>query len=197
MNIWKIEETLSETLTEIELNGGELTPELEKSLDIGRENLAEKLYQLDKMNKIAVADLDAIAKEMNRLNELATVRANFIQNLEKVVTHVVEKFGVKDEKSKAKHLPVFIPFDLGEVRLTKTESVEINALDNLSELDPYLNASVTINNLKRDSLKETLKLYPNAKSKIEYSKTQIKEALEKGVELKHARIITNSKLKWK
>jgi hypothetical protein len=200
IQIWNIEQHLQEVFNEIEENEGDLTPELEEKLMITRENMSDKLYQIDKMRKIASKDLDMIKDEQLRLAEMVDKRIRFIENIDTIITTTVERFGGTDEKSKAKHKPKVIPFDLGEAKVSYTEAVELDEFDKdycPEELEDYATGTVTIKNRTVSQAKVLQNKYDECEIKINISKSDVKKAIENGEEFESARIKINKKIAWK
>jgi hypothetical protein len=200
LQIWNIEQPLQEVFNEIEENEGDLTPELEEKLMITRENMSDKLYQIDKMRKIASKDLDMIKDEQLRLAEMVDKRIRFIENIDTIITTTVERFGGTDEKSKAKHKPKVIPFDLGEAKVSYTEAVELDEFDKdycPEKLEDYATGTVTIKNRTVSQPKVLQNKYDECEIKINISKSDVKKAIENGEEFESARIKVNKKIAWK
>jgi recombinational DNA repair ATPase RecF len=200
LQIWNIEQPLQEVFNEIEENEGDLTPELEEKLMITRENMSDKLYQIDKMRKIASKDLDMIKDEQLRLAEMVDKRIRFIENIDTIITTTVERFGGTDEKSKAKHKPKVISFDLGEAKVSYSEAVELDEFDKdycPEELEDYAIGTVTIKNRTVSQAKVLQNKYDECEIKISISKSDVKKAIENGEEFESARIKVNKKIAWK
>jgi hypothetical protein len=200
--LWKINQNLIEVFDEIYENEGELTPELEQKLNITRENTSDIFYQVDKMYKIASSECTIIEDEVKRLNAMLLQRAKFMDMIDKTIHPIVERFGVEDEKSKAKNKPKFIPFDLGKAVVSYTQAVDIDDFDIDTipeELEHYAKVSVTIKGLPLDEAEELISEFDknNVSTKVSISKDRIKEAIEEGCEFMFANIKINSNLKWK
>lgn len=195
INIYNVEQSLYNTLLEIQEAEGELTPELEQSLDINRENLVNKIADINKMRKTSEFKMREINEEINRLGFLYKKIENFTNNIDKVISKTVATFGEEVSTSKAKNKPLKIEYPLGEVVLSFTESVQVpDTLD--YELDHYANFDVTVKGLSSFELSLFKEKYPNAKEKLSYDKKSIKEAIIAGSEFENASIQINQNLKW-
>ena len=201
--LWKINKELIEVFDEICENEGELTPELETRLGITRENTSKIFYEVDKMSKLAKSESFVIEEEMKRLNTMLLQRTKFITMVDKTILPIVEKFGVIDEKSKAKHKPKIIPFELGKAVVSYREAVDVDDVDEIcdipKELEHYAKIAVTVKNLNVEEAKELISEFDkeNISTKISLSKKDIKEAIDEGSKFLFASIKINSGLSWK
>lgn len=99
VSLYQIESEYQEIADELMENGGELTPELELSLAINKEQLQVKSAGYAFVIKDKDAEIEAIDKEIERLNKLKTVRENAKQRLKDAIKNAMVLYGVEKIES--------------------------------------------------------------------------------------------------
>jgi len=100
-----------------ELAEGELTPELEKQLEITESNLQEKAINYGYVIKNFESEVDIIDEEIKRLNALKKARINAVDKLRNNISDAMQLFGITEVKA-----PTF------KMNFRKSESVEVSDL---------------------------------------------------------------------
>ena len=121
MNIWQIQQDLLDIFNELEENGGELTPELEKKLTVTQEDFKNKVKSYGEVIKSLKGEIDTIDKETARLKELKDAKNRVIERLSKVIAQAITKFG-DETKSGGK----FLDYGTGKISVRNSEKVEID-----------------------------------------------------------------------
>ena len=121
MNIYNIEQELIAIFDEIEENGGEITPELEKELAIKQDEFKEKVENYTKVIKLLEQDINSRKEEKKRLTDLATSKQKIIDRLTKVIIEAVNNFG-ETRKTGVKYLD----YGTGSVSIRTTKSVYVD-----------------------------------------------------------------------
>lgn len=121
MNIWAIKQNLLSIFEEIEDNGGELTPDLEKELTITQEVFANKVKDYTCVIKSLTSDLDDIKLEQKRLKELYENKEKTIAKLKEIIIDAIEQFG-DTNKSGVK----YVDYGTGKVSVRKSTAVEVD-----------------------------------------------------------------------
>ena len=120
-NIYQISQELLSIFDELEENGGELTPELEESLNITREEFKDKIKSYSNVVKMLENDIVDIKSEKARLNDLQKSKEKTIDRLKTILVEAIEMFG-DTSKTGGK----FVDYGTGKVTIRTTEAVEIN-----------------------------------------------------------------------
>lgn len=120
MNIFEIDQELRDIVSEIEDNGGEITPELEKQLAISQKDFSEKVKSYCNVVKNIESDLDAIDKEVARLQSLKKSKQKTIERIEKVIKWAVETYGEVNKSGNR-----YFDYGTGKVNLRRTQKVEL------------------------------------------------------------------------
>ena len=121
MNIYNIQQELLSIFNELEENGGELTPELEKALEISQEDFKDKIKSFTNVIKLNNNDIDAIDSEILRLTMLKKHKQSIIERVTKIIIDAVELFG-DTSKAGAK----FVDYGDGKVSIRKSDKVEVD-----------------------------------------------------------------------
>ena len=121
MNIFNIQQDLLSLFAEIEDNEGELTPELEKQLEIVQGNFTTKVKAYTDAIKSLDNDLKAIKEEQDRLKQLADRKKKTSDKLKEIIINAVDMFG-----DVSKTGTKFIDYGTGKVSIRKSEIVDIN-----------------------------------------------------------------------
>lgn len=119
-NIFNIKQELLAIFEELEENGGELTPELEKQLNITQEEFRNKIKSYSNVVKMLENDIIDIKSEKARLNDLQKSKEKTIERLKKIMIDAVELFG-DTTKSGSKYLD----YGTGKVSIRNTQVVEV------------------------------------------------------------------------
>lgn len=119
-NIFNIKQELLSIFDELEENGGELTPELEKQLNITQEEFKDKIKSYSNAVKMLENDIVDIKAEKARLNDLQKSKEKTIERLKKIMIDAVELFG-DTTKSGSKYLD----YGTGKVSIRNTQVVEV------------------------------------------------------------------------
>ncbi|MBO7692988.1 MAG: siphovirus Gp157 family protein [Acholeplasmatales bacterium] len=121
MNIYQIQQSLISIFDEIEENGGELTPELERLLQITEADFKDKVKSYAEVIKLLESDIDAIKQEQKRLKDLADRKQKVIENLNNILISAIEQFG-DIKKTGVKYLD----YGTGIVSIRQTKAVSVN-----------------------------------------------------------------------
>lgn len=97
----------------MQLTDGELTPELEKALEITEQNLHDKAINYGYVIKTLESEVDIVDAEIKRLQELKRSRLNAVEKLKTNITEAMELFGISEVKA-----PTF------KLSFRKSESIE-------------------------------------------------------------------------
>jgi hypothetical protein len=119
-NIFNIQSDYLKIVDELEQNGGELTPELEKALLINQEERDAKMIAYVHVIKQYQADNSLIKDEIVRLREKMESNDKVVTRLKKVLMEAMERFGLHGKSGNLSHkIDSYTLFTRG------TESVEI------------------------------------------------------------------------
>ena len=121
MNIYNIEQDLIAIFDEIEENGGEITPELEKELCIKQEEFKEKIENYTKVIKLLEQDINSIKEEKKRLTDLTISKQKIIDRLTTIIIGAINTFG-ETKKSGVKYLD----YGTCSVSIRNSKSVDID-----------------------------------------------------------------------
>lgn len=139
MNLYQIK---NEYLTlASQLEQGELTPEIEKQLQINEEQLKEKAINYGYVIRSFEYDNDVIDAEIKRLKQLKEQKENAIDKLKNAVSDAMQLYGIEKIDS-----PIL------KLSFRKSESIEVS--DNLDK--KYLIEKITIQPDK-NAIKQAIK----------------------------------------
>lgn len=93
MNIFQLEQEYLSLMTELEENGGELTDELVKRLEVNSSNFASKMDNYANVIALLEGNSKIIEDEIERLSELKKSNENSIASMKKVMITALELFG--------------------------------------------------------------------------------------------------------
>ena len=156
MNIYQLQQDLIAIFDEIEENGGEITPELEKELSIKQEEFKEKVENYTKVIKLLEQDINSIKEEKKRLTDLATSKQKVIDRLTTIIIGAINTFG-ETKKTGVKYLD----YGTGSVSIRNSKSVSINddvlksigcAIRNTIRFSKETNQLDVINKLNADAI---------------------------------------------
>ena len=130
-SIFDIDRELYSLYDEIEEAGGEITPEIEKKLELNGQEMTNKVKSITNFINKLKADLLAIKSETDRLAKLKKSKENTIKGLTNLVLFAIKKYGVADKKGKK-----WIDWGTGKVTIRKSETVEVNSkkLDAINDM---------------------------------------------------------------
>ena len=92
-SLYQISDELQILLNEIEENGGEITEEQEKQLEISQEELGNKVENYCNAITILKSEEECAKNEKKRLNDFQNVKKNLIEKLKNSLLKTVSKFG--------------------------------------------------------------------------------------------------------
>lgn len=129
MNIYQLEQSLLNIFDIIEENDGEITPELEKELEITQEEFKDKVKNYTDVIKLLTDDINNIKAEQKRLKDFADKKQKTITRLSEIIINAIEKFG--DVKRSGVH---YLDYGTGEISIRSTKAVDVdtNLLKELS-----------------------------------------------------------------
>jgi len=142
MNIYQIEQdylSLSEQIIEA---GGELSPEIETSLAINKEQLQNKGISYGYVIKSLESDVSAIDEEIKRLNALKSSRNKTVDLLKNTIKDAMQMYGIEEIKTATL-----------KINFRKSESVEVET-DIID--DEYCNFK-TVKTPDKTKIKEVIK----------------------------------------
>ena len=130
-SIFDIDRELYALYDEIEEAGGEITPEMEKKLELNGQEMTNKVKSITNFINKLKADLLAIKSETDRLAKLKKSKENTITGLTNLVLFAIKKYGVADKQGKK-----WIDWGTGKVTIRKSETVEVNSkkLDAINDM---------------------------------------------------------------
>lgn len=170
MNIFQLSAELQDIFNELEENGGELTPELEKRLQINQADVNDKVETYTKVIAQLNSDIELIKNERKRLDDLKKRKENTIERIKKLILYAIDMFGTTN-KSGSK----YIDFGTGKVSTRLSESIEIDdeGYENLCEtfrkclyVAGYLNAPYQIDDLDLKSLVDSANIKVTEDNKV-------------------------------
>lgn len=92
-SLYQISDELQLLLNEIEENGGEITEEQEKELEISQEELGNKVENYCNAITILKSEEECAKNEKRRLNDMQNVKKNLIERLKQTLLKTVIRFG--------------------------------------------------------------------------------------------------------
>ena len=141
MNLYNI--TKEMRLLALELEEGELTPELEQSLMITQEQLQEKAIQYAYAIRNVEIDSQAIDNEIKRLKAMKEAKDSAIDRMKEAVRNAMLASGIDKIES-----------SLFKLSLRRSESVEVVNIDQLPEMLTTVKKTVSADKVK---IKEAIK----------------------------------------
>lgn len=120
-SIFDIEEELYTLYDEIEEAGGEITPEIEKKLEVNGQEITNKVRSITNFINKLKADILAIKSETDRLAKLKKSKENTIKGLTNLVLFAINKYGKEDKRGKK-----WIDWGTGKVSIRKFEVIELD-----------------------------------------------------------------------
>ena len=121
-SIFNINRELYTLYDEIEEAGGEITPEMEKRLELNGQEMTNKVKNITNYINKLKADLLAIKSETDRLAKLKKSKENTIKGLTNLVLFAIKKYGKEDKSGKK-----WIDWGTGKVTIRKSETIEVNS----------------------------------------------------------------------
>jgi len=91
--LYKIEAEYLDIISQVEVNEGELTPELEQALTINEGQLAKKSIAYIEVIDLKKSLIERIKAEKKRLDGLQKFQQNIVDRLENSLSNAVEIFG--------------------------------------------------------------------------------------------------------
>lgn len=123
MNIFLLKQEFLNIARELEENGGELTPELEKALECNQDDVEDKIKSYVNIIKDFEADIAAIDSESKRLALLKKTKQKAIDRIKGFIIEGVKFFGYVKKSG----VPYF-DYGTGVVSIRKSKSVDVNDL---------------------------------------------------------------------
>lgn len=143
MNIFNIQKEYQNLVNELIENGGELTPELEIALQITKDNFHSKSENYAYITKQFASENDIIDNEIKRLQQAKKAREKTIERLKSTIEYAMNTFEVDK-----------IETPLIKISFRKSESVEVEDVNNLPALYKVVKVSETADKLKiKDAIK--------------------------------------------
>ena len=143
MTIFKIQAEYQQIVNELIENGGEMTPELELAMQITKDNFHSKSENYGYITKQFNAEMRIIDDEIHRLEQLKRVRQKAIERLKANIEMAMTTFEVDK-----------IETPLIKISFRKSESVEVEDVNNLPALYKVVKLSETADKLKiKDAIK--------------------------------------------
>ena len=143
MNIFNIQNEYKLLVSELIENGGELTPELELSLQINKDQLQSKSENYAYIIKQIDAECDIIDNEIKRLQQAKKVRENTVDRLKSTLTTAMNTFEVTEIKT-----------PLIKINFRKSESVIVYDVNSLPQMFKTIKVTETPDKAK---IKEVIK----------------------------------------
>jgi hypothetical protein len=114
LNLYNIEKDYLSIISELEQNGGDLTPELSSRLEINKDQLEKKATGYVSVIKKIENDNNFIDAEISRLNALKKINSNITSRLKDSITTSMILYEIDEIKT-----------PLIKINFRKSESVEI------------------------------------------------------------------------
>lgn len=95
LNLYSLQEEYLSIAQQLVEAGGEVTPELEKALELNKENFEIKSAKYGYISKKYDGEIDLLDKEIERLTALKKARITAKEKLEERVKNAMEMFEVK------------------------------------------------------------------------------------------------------
>ena len=148
-SLFHISREYTDIINEIEMNEGEITPELEEKLTINNQNLELKVANYLKIIKVFNSDIDLADTEIKRILEYKEKRKNHLENLKKYLLQGVLIFGEEGKEVVTKTGKKFKArsMEYGTNKLTAKRSPKIEILDESSIDLKYTKSDITIKDL--------------------------------------------------
>lgn len=143
MNIFNIQNEYKQLVSELIENGGEITPELELSLQINKDQLQSKSENYAYIIKQIDAECDVIDNEIKRLQQAKKVRENTVERLKTTLTNAMNVYEVDEIKS-----------PLIKINFRKSESVIVYDTNSLPQMFKTIKVTETPDKAK---IKEAIK----------------------------------------
>jgi hypothetical protein len=143
MNIFNIQNEYKQLVSELIENGGELTPELELSLQINKDQLQSKSENYAYIIKQIDTECDIIDNEIKRLQQAKKVRENTVERLKTTLTTAMHLFEVNEIKT-----------PLIKINFRKSESVIVYDVNSLPQMFKTIKVTETPDKAK---IKEVIK----------------------------------------
>lgn len=120
-NLYDIDNHLQGLINDIEENGGEVSEETLKELEITQEELNKKLTSYCQVIQVYKNKVEAAKVEKKRINDLQNVRKNVIERMKNYMLDAVQKYGC-DGKSGNK----VVELDTFKIYTTNKKSIVID-----------------------------------------------------------------------
>lgn len=142
-SIFKIQQEYQEIVNQLIDNGGEITSELELALQITKDNFHSKSENYAFITRQFDAEMDIIDNEIKRLQQAKKTREKAIERLKANIEMAMNTFEVDK-----------IETPLIKISFRKSESVEVEDVNNLPALYKVVKVSETADKLKiKDAIK--------------------------------------------
>jgi hypothetical protein len=142
-NIYNITTEFLQLEAQLIENGGELTPELEQSLIINKDELQHKSIQYGYVIKSLSDNVDAIDAEIKRLQSIKKVNENAIDRLKDTLSSAMQLFGIPELKT-----PTL------KINFRKSEQVVVHDVNSLPQIFKTIKVSEQPDKIK---IKEAIK----------------------------------------
>lgn len=120
-NLYDIDNHLQSLINDIEENGGEVSEETLKELEVTQEELNKKLTSYCQVIQIYKNKVEEAKSEKKRINDLQNARKNVIERMKNYMLDAVQKYGY-DGKSGNK----VVELDTFKIYTTNKKSIVIN-----------------------------------------------------------------------
>lgn len=140
-SLFRISAEMQELTNELIDNGGELTPEIEKSLEISNAELETKSTGYSVVIRSLKYENDVINQEIKRLQSLKKSRENTIEKLKNALEYSMSVFGIEEIKT-----------EMNKINFRKSSSLEILDVDKVPNKYKTLVTDIKIdkNQIKKD-----------------------------------------------
>lgn len=140
-SLYKIQEDLLEIFRTLEDNEGEISPELETSLSIKREELQIKVVSYRHILKNIDNQIEFADNEIKRIQDYKKSKEKVKERLEASLLQAVLLFGEEDKKSGVRHL------EFDTIKLSTRKSTSVNILNELEIDEKYISYNITVKGL--------------------------------------------------
>jgi len=195
-SLYNIAEEYLTLISELEENGGELTPELEEALKINANELERKCTNYHYIINMLKTNVEMADREIARIQNFKNTKLKNIEKLEENLLQALLIFGKEDKLSpkdkEAGKKPVK-RLEFGTLRLSTRRSTSTEIYNAALVDDKYKYCSLTVKKISTKRLNALLELvrketetHENIVTEQEPSKTLIREDLDQGKEVQGA-----------
>lgn len=191
--LWEIEKQYREIVSELEENGGEITPEIEEVLAINRDDFEDKVEAYFVIISEYNSYIERRKLEIERLKKLIQKDEEKVEYLEERLKNALHLYG-GSKITKTGKQNFFSNFKNIDIKLTSSASESVKTIEGFNNKD-FCEYKI-IDKLSFTEL-EKIKEVANIQTEAIPDKRKIKDALENGVEIEGVELELNYNIKFK